>query len=248
MRRRVAAALRLPLLAALALALGAAAASAQEAPAPPKGDGDGATPEVWHAQAVKQGPAGVSITYYWSKGRSLRAVTVVAGHPVVTLVHGEWYYAIDEISGEGIAVQRSPRALQQDREGGRPFGREATLLLEAGAERVSTEEYGGTQAHVYRLSDRRGRREVWVPTQGEKLPLYVELFDRGVMATETIRYLNWSRELDLPDRFFEPDPRLDLQRLTYQDYLKAAAKGPVGPVPVLYGHLLHGPRPEDEVP
>jgi len=208
--------------------------------------GEGSDLPVWHVQAVKQGRTGTAITYYWSKGRSLRALTVVGGHPVVTLVHGEWYHVFDQISGKGISVERSDRAVAEDREGGRPFARELEILLAEGAERVGTEQYGGGPVEVYRLTTGQGRREVWAAGKDRKLPVFVEVFNRRAMATETIRYINWSRGLEIPDRFFEPDPRMELRKLTYAEYLEAAGEGPVGPVPVLYGSLLHGPRPGDE--
>ena len=44
----------------------------------------------------------------------------------------------------------------------------------------------------------------------------------------------------LDDAFFEPDPRVVLERLEYADYLARAPQGPVGPAPVLYRDLLHG--------
>lgn len=225
---------------------GSGSALAQPSGDGANGDSKGPDLPVWHVQAVKQGRTGTAITYYWSKGRSLRALSVVGGHPVVTLVHGEWYHVFDQISGEGISVRRSDRALAQDRKGGRPFARELELLLEEGAERVGTEQYGGGRVDVYRLTTRRGRREVWAAGEESKLPVYVEVFNRRAMETETIRYLNWSRGLEIPERFFEPDPRMDLRKLTYAEYLEAAGDGPVGPVPVLYGSLLHGPRPDDE--
>jgi len=210
------------------------------------GDREGADLAVWHVQAVKQGRTGTAITYYWSKGRSLRALTVVGGHPVVTLVHGEWYHVFDQISGKGISVERSDRAVAEDREGGRPFARELEILLAEGAERVGTEQYGGGPVEVYRLTTGQGRREVWAAGKDRKLPVFVEVFNRRAMATETIRYINWSRGLEIPDRFFEPDPRMELRKLTYAEYLEAAGEGPVGPVPVLYGSLLHGLRPDGE--
>jgi hypothetical protein len=82
------------LLAALALWTSAPAARAEE------------DPETWHSRAISEGPTGLSITYFWSKGRSMRAQTVVQGRPIVTLVHRDWYYVVDEISGTGLAVER----------------------------------------------------------------------------------------------------------------------------------------------
>ena len=231
--------LRLLLLApALALASAAAGAPA-EAPTPAKA----VPPPVWHAQAVNEGPAGLTLTYYWSKGRSLRSFSVVAGRPILTLVHQDWYYVVDEVAGKGIAVQRSTRALEEDAKGGRPFGQEAEIMMDLGAEKVRTERLGPTQVDVYRLSDHKGRREVWVPADGQRLPLRVEVFDRAMKSNHRVQYISWTQDLELPDRFFQPDPRIELDRMTYDEYLKRAATELL--LPILYGSLLHGPRPED---
>jgi hypothetical protein len=196
--------------------------------------------EVWHVQRVAEGPTGVSITYFWSKGRSMRAVTVVQGRPILTLIYRDWYYVIDEVSGTGLAVQRSTQALQEDAAGGRPFAQEAELIIAQGAELVRTEKLGPTTTEVWRLTDRTGRREVWMPAGGERIPLRAVIFDRAVAEEHTVRYLGWTRNLELRDDFFRPDPRIQLERLTYAEYLKRTAAGPVGPAPVLYNTLLHG--------
>jgi hypothetical protein len=159
------------LVAALALSAPAPAARAEE------------DPETWHSRAISEGPTGLSITYFWSKGRSMRAQTVVQGRPIVTLVHRDWYYVVDEISGTGLAVERSRRALEEDAGGERPFAQEAQLIVEQGGELVRTEKQGAEAVNVYRLSDAQGRREVWTPAQGPRVPLRVEIFDRATSAT-----------------------------------------------------------------
>ncbi len=54
--------------------------------------------------------------------------------------------------------------------------------------------------------------------------------------------MNWSRALEIRDSFFEPDPRVELVQLSYEEYLKRADKEPVTPFPPFFHHLLHGPR------
>jgi hypothetical protein len=44
----------------------------------------------------------------------------------------------------------------------------------------------------------------------------------------------------LGDDFFAPDPGVQLQELGYEQYLAASQKGPVGPAPPTFSHLLHG--------
>jgi len=212
------------------------AALSLSAPAPA---GAAEEPETWHSRAISEGPTGLTVTYFWSKGRSMRAQTVVQGRPIVTLVHRDWYYVVDEISGTGLAVERSRRALEEDASGERPFAMEAQLIVEQGGELVRTEKQGAEAVAVYRLSDRQGRREVWTPADGPRIPLRVEIFDRGTSAKRAVQYTSWDRTLVPPERFFRPDARIRLQRLTYDEYLQKTANAP--PVlPVLYGALLHG--------
>jgi hypothetical protein len=213
---------------------------------PPKGAPMGPPgPPVWHAESITESPVGVSFSTFWSKGRSLRAYTVIQGRPVLTLVHGDWYYAIDELGGKGIGVQRSPRALQEDAKAERPFGNEAEFVIRGGGEVIRSENEGSIKVNVWRLTDDYARREVWVPAEGARIPLRVDTFDRQMGVERRVRYVAWSRDIELPDRFFEPDPRFQIERFTYQQYLERTTQGPV---PVLYGELLHGPRPEEGTP
>ena len=70
-----------------------------------------AGPPTWYAQALARGAAGLNVTHFWSKGPWLRAETVVAGHKVVNIVKGDWYYAYDGLTGRGMrsAAIRRPR-------------------------------------------------------------------------------------------------------------------------------------------
>jgi hypothetical protein len=221
------------LAATLALAATAAAQGDKKAAGPPP-------PPVWHAQAMATSEiGGSSFTHFWSKGRSLRALTVVQGRPVLTLVHRDWYYAIDELGQEGIAVQRSPQARADDAKGERPFGEEAKVMLARG-EKIRSEKRGPTTVDIYRLNDESARRDVWVAQGPEHLPLRVEIFDKALKSQHRRDYFGWTQELEIPDAFFEPDPRVKLERYSYDEYLKKSANDPVGPVPVMYGSLLHG--------
>lgn len=226
----------------LLLALIAAAPVSAQEPEPQPQPEPPAPAPTWYAQALTSTLVGPTITFYWSKGRSMRAFTVVQGRPVLTLVHGEWYYVIDQLAGTGLAVQRSAKALAEDARGRRPFAREADLILAQGAERVRTEDLGGMKAHVYRLTDRVSKREVWIPADGERIPLLVEVFDRALKQNRRTQYAGWRRDLRIPDAFFRPDPRVELERFGYEEYLARSAQGPVGELPVLYGTLLHGTR------
>lgn len=218
----------------LSLLLLAGFASAQDAPKQ-------AAPEsTWYAQVVTQSDMGFTVQHQWSKGRKLHAQVVAGpGELVITLVNGPWYYAVDAVRGRGIAVRRSSQALAIDARGGRPFGNEGGELIAQGAEKVRTEDVGGRDCEVYRLTESTGRREVCLTPDQSRLPLRMETFNRASGITFQKNYVNWTRELLIPDAFFEPDPRWQIERYEYEDYAKAAATGPFG-VPVLYGELLHG--------
>ncbi len=198
--------------------------------------------ETWYAQALTKSALGINVTYYWSKGPKLRAETVIDGHKVVTLVNERFYYAIDAARSMGLAIRRTREAIEADNSGARPFGRELELILEQGGELVKAEELGGRMCDVYRVTDWRGRRQLWV-TQGQlALPVRVEVYERDAGETRGTDYLDWRRGLPLDDAFFEPDSSFELERLDHETYLKRSAQGAVGPVPVLFPELLHGKR------
>ena len=135
-------------------------------------------PTTWFAQVIAHSEIGLNVTYFWSKGPMLRAETVVAGHKIVTIVRGDRYYAYDVINQSGISIVRTVAALELDASNRRPFGNELEKLLKQGAEKVREEQVMGRTCDVYRITDRRGRRDVWV-TQGEtRLPIRVEVWDR----------------------------------------------------------------------
>jgi len=210
--------------------------------APKQSEKKESAPATWYAQLVSGGDTPLRVDYFWSKGRKLRSETVLGGYPLLTLVSGEFYYVIDPIALTGIAVRRSPAALQADRAnaGERPFGNEGALLTSKGAEKIRDEKLDGRPVQVFRLTDDRGRREIWVSSDERRLPLRIDTFDRQSGAHVRTDYVDWSGGLDLPDSFFEPDPRVQLERLEYDEYVKRSTAGPVGPAPVLFRDLLHG--------
>jgi hypothetical protein len=226
-----------------AAALLAAPAAAQEvanaAPAP------SAEVATWYAQALARGDAGLNVTHFWSKGPRLRAETVVAGHKVVTIVSGDWYYAYDGLTGHGLAIRRDPAAVAKDASKLRPFGNEYDTILRQGGELVREETLLGRQTGVFRVTDELGRRELWATLDEQHLPLRVEIYDRHTSRNRYTDYLNWQSQLAIPDAFFEPEPSAKLERLALEEYLaRTLRQGPVGPVPVLYLDLLHVKRDE----
>jgi hypothetical protein len=244
-------------LAALAaLAIAAAAAVAEEgaeapAPAPaPKQESPAAKPAAngvptWYAQALARGAGGLNVTHFWSKGPWLRAETVVAGHKVVNIVKGPWYYTYDGLTKRGLAIRRDPKAEAQDSPQRRPFGREYDILVRQGAEQVSEQEALGRQVGVYRVTDMRGQREVWVTLDEQRLPLRLEIYDRKAQSRRFTDYVNWQSAMAIPDAFFEPEADVQIERLELEQYIKRTLnEGPVGAVPVLYADLLHARHEE----
>jgi hypothetical protein len=234
----------LALLATALLLLPAAVPAQQpEEPAPPaQQPEEPATPDTWYAQAYGQGERGILLTHYWSKGPRFRAEMVIAGHRVVTIVNGEYYYILDVTQGSGVAIRRPAAVVRADTERGRPFGNEYEILLQDGGERVGSERHGGIECDLYRLTNSTGRRSVCVRQGESRLPIRVETYHRSRGSTDVFSYVNWLGGMPLPDSYFEPDPRLEIEILEYADYSKRSMREPIGPAPVMFGNLLHGER------
>lgn len=224
------------LVAGLLLAASAAAQKADPAKAP-----ETEPPDTWYAQALAHSDVGINVTHFWSKDGMLRAETVIAGRRVVTIVTHDTYYAYDLLVRTGLAIQRSPIAVREDAERGRPFGNEWQSLVRQGAEKVRDEKLGGRETELYQLTDKQGRRRVWVSKDEPRLPLRVEVFRRATAQVFVTDFLNWQRGLPIADAFFRPEDGVNMGIMTYQEYVaEQATREPIGPVPVLYGDLLHG--------
>jgi len=248
------------LLWALLILCAGSGASAEEQGAPTPGpsaprpdSGDAAEPAVaetgaptepgptWYSQALAQGPGGLNVTHFWSKGPKLRAETVITGHKVVTLVNGDWYYAYDATAGHGIRVRRAPQAIAKDAPYRRPFGNEAVKLIQRGAEKIRDENFHGREVEVYQITDQLGRRTVWATKDALNIPLRVEMYNRNTASQHATDYTDWLTGLDLSDTYFEPNPNVAIETYEFEKFLRETADtGMVGPVPVLYTDLLRG--------
>jgi len=196
---------------------------------------------TWYAQALAHGPGGLNVTQFWSKGPKLRSETVITGHKIVTLVNGDWYYAYDATKGIGIQVRRAPQAIARDASYRRPFGNEGVKLIQQGAEKIREEEFHGRTVEVYQITDRLGRRTAWVSKDALNIPLRVEMYNRNTASEQATDYIDWLTGLSLPDTFFQPDSRVEMQTYEFEAFLRETAEtGMVGPVPVLYTDLLRG--------
>ena len=209
----------------------------EKAPAKPKAE----MAPTWYAQALAQGPGGLNVSQFWSKGSKLRAETVVAGHKVVTIVHGEWYVAYDATKGLGIRVRRTEEALAKDAPYKRPFGNEAVKLIKRGGEKIRNETFHGRPAVVYQQTDELGRRTIWTTADALNIPLRIEFYNRRTATEQSTDYIDWLTGLVVPDAFFEPEPWIEIKSYEFEEYARFTGKiGGVGPVPVLYMDLLRG--------
>ncbi|HKJ24039.1 MAG TPA: hypothetical protein VKB65_04400 [Myxococcota bacterium] len=201
--------------------------------------------ETWHAETLTTSPRGLNVTQYWSKGHSLmRAETVVAGHRLVTIVNGKRYYSIDATEGQVVSIERSARALAEDKKRKRMIGLEGFVIRERGGEKVKSEVLAGRECDVYSNTDASGRQQVWIQQDGsgDQLPMRVEVYSRQAAATIRTDYVQWAQGLPLPDRFFEPDPRFSVESLTYDEYVARSSSSNPPAVPVLHANLLHGEK------
>ena len=222
----------------IALCLGVRAAFAQgaeDAPRPP--------PKTYFTTAIVRGDVGMRVIDYWSRGPHMRARTMMSGHAVTTIVFDERYVVYDELTGKGIDIGRSPRALADDADRVRPFAFELEEIQAAGGERIEELVFGSRKGEIWQVTDARGKRKVWVTVGTPQVPLRAEAFERAAGAKVDIDYQNWVFDLDLPDRFFAPPAKIEFERYDYETYMKKSLEGPVGVVPVLYPDLLHGKPP-----
>ncbi|MFO0690715.1 MAG: hypothetical protein U0900_18590 [Myxococcota bacterium] len=223
---------------------GAAPAGAPAGGAAPAAADEAARPETWHATAFVSGIGSYRIIHYWSKGPSMRAETLIAGHPITTIVHDDRYIVIDRLAGKALDVERSKRAISEDRGRARPFAFEQKEIRDAGGEKVEDTNMSGVPVEVWRVTDDAGRRTAWVSKGEPSVPLRVETFVRGGSQTVKIDYSSWGFNLEMPDAFFELPDGLEVERLSYEAFTKKSAEGPVGPAPILYPDMLHGSKPQ----
>lgn len=194
----------------------------------------------YYATSFGQSDSGYVVVQYWSKGTRFRSQAIIAGHPITTIVNGEWYYTLDELSGVGMAIRRSKAAMARDEERLRPFATEYDDMLGRGGEKIRSDTLNGGPVDVYQLTDDVGRRTLWATQDPNRLPLRVESYERRTGRTGRLDYVTWLPNLAISDGFFELPPNIQIARFeSYPEYLDALRKGPVPPAPPLFGYLLH---------
>jgi hypothetical protein len=236
MQRMVRSAAVARILVLLPLLLAAAHASAQ--PAPPAPAPAGA--ETWYTERLITGAGTPGVEHLWSKGPWLRSELVVAGQPIVQIVRGERYVIVNGLTRSGVSIRRNPVAIQKDASRRRPIGDDGEIILAGGGEPAGSSQIAGQACTLMRLTDGDGRRETCVSTSEAHVPLRTTYWHRASNRTTEINYLTWASQVPLPDDFFAPEPGVQLQELSYEQYLEASQKGPVGPAPPTFSHLLHG--------
>ncbi len=227
-------------LVACLVALFAPASIAAEAPASPEKP---ATFATWHATVFFSNGETYRIIHYWSAGASMRAETLISGHPITTIVRGDRYISFDRLTGEGLDIERSPTALAEDRGRVRPFGIELEELKKAGGERVEETTMSGVPVEVWRLTDDTSRRTVWVSQKAPHVPIRAETFVRGSSQTLVFDYSSWRFDLEIPAAFFALPGDAQIDRYGHADFLAKSAQEPIGRAPILYPDLLYGGSP-----
>ena len=212
--------------------------------ASPSKRGTDAARTNWYVSTVVSGRGGYRITHLWSRGAKMRSETMMGSHPITTIIRGNRYWVYDGLTGEGVEIERSPQAIAEDRQRARPFGNDLDDLRRAGGERVETSELSGIPVEVWRVTNKKGRRTVWVTASEPGLPLRVENFDRETSESATLSYSNWTSPSEIPDRFFEPPQGLRIEHFEYDVFARRPNQNGVGPLPILYPVLIHGSRPD----
>jgi hypothetical protein len=226
------------ILAPLGLLLVLAPAAAQQAPPAPAPATAGA--ETWYTERLITGASTPGVEHLWSKGPWLRSELVVAGQPIVQIVKGDRYVIVNRLLRQGVSIQRNPIAIQKDASRRRPIGDDGEIILAAGGEPSGSATIGGQACTLVRLTDGDGRRETCISTSEAHVPLRTTFWHRASNRTTEISYLTWASQVPLADDFFAPDPGVQLQELSYEQYLAEVEKAAVGPAPPTFSHLLHG--------
>jgi hypothetical protein len=204
---------------------------------------DASPPETWHCTAYVHGPMGIRVIDYWSKGAEMRARTLIEGHPITTIVSAGRYVVFDELTGQGVDIERAAAAVEADGSRLRPFAFELDEMRAQGGEKIEEVAIGGVKGEIWQIRDTQGRRKLWVTTGAPRVPLRLETFDRASGDTIELDYQSWIFDLPMPDSFFRPPEGPRLERFDQAGWLQRGADGVGSTVPILYPDLLFGTPP-----
>ncbi len=99
----------------------------------------------------------------------------------------------------------------------------------------------GAACDLYRVTDRAGKREVCVSPDEHRLPRRTESYLRGKGIRFYTDYVDWLRDVPIPDSFFEPEAGIQFERYTLEEFLiRSAREGARSPAPLMFNDLLHG--------
>ena len=197
-------------------------------------------PGSYYAMTLGRSGFDLVVASYWSLGPLLRSQTVVAGHLIVTLVDKKYYYTYDALTRKGYRIGRSKKAIAQDAGRLRPFALDYVDLIAEGGEKVREETLNGIRVDVYRATDEKGRRTLWVTQNSLKFPVKLESYNRKSARTSVLDWVQWIPAIDLEKEFFEPPSDMDLRRFDdYGEFREALKEGTVEPSPPLFQYLLH---------
>lgn len=197
-------------------------------------------PGSYYSMTLGRSNLDLVVVTYWSLGPLLRSETVVAGHLIVTLVDEKYYYTYDALTRKGYRIGRSKLAIADDKERLRPFALDYFELVAQGGEKVREETLNGIPVDVYRVTDQKGRRTLWVTQNPLKFPVKLEAYDRQTGRTSVLDWVQWIPAIDLEKEFFEPPRKLDLRKFEdYSEFREALKEGPISPSPPLFHQLLH---------
>ncbi len=201
-----------------------------------------AATDSWYAARITGGDTPFRVEHFWAEGGRVRMDTVIRAQPFTTIVSGEYYTVIDPVKKTAVSIRLTPAALKLLREtrGQRPFAREADRLVEAGAEQVGSEKIGNRATRHYRVSNSLASSEAWVTDDDYQLPMRVIRYDRTSGATRREDFVDWARDLALPDDYFSVPAGVSVERLEYEEYAERARDGTSAIVPILVPELLHG--------
>ena len=197
-------------------------------------------PDSYYAMTLGRSDFDLVVASYWSLGPLLRSQTVVAGHLIVTLVDKKYYYTYDVLTRKGYRIGRSKTTIARDGERPRPFALDYIDLIAEGGEKIREETLNGIRVDVYRVTDEKGRRTLWVTQNSLKFPVKLEAYDRKSGRTSVLDWVQWIPAIDLEKEFFKEPKGLDLRRFDdYFEFREALKEGPVEPSPPLFQHLLY---------
>lgn len=200
-------------------------------------------PKTWHATVFFSSGSSYRIIHYWSDGAKMRAETLISGHPITTIVRGDRYVTLDRLTGKALDIERAPSAVLEDQGRARPFGIELDELKKSGGERIEDTTMSGVPVEVWRSTDDKSRRTVWVSKKPPHVPIRAETFVRGSSQTLTFDYSNWSFDLEMPPAFFALPAEVSVERFGYAEFGTKSVDSPTGGPPILYPDLLHGGHP-----